>query len=74
MTGEGLQLLTFARHLWPLSSEGSFIGATPTVTGHSNYNGHLRGPAVTLTLFLERLAVDLLLVLYVIRVIVEMKI
>ena len=23
MTGEGLQILTYARHLWPLSSEGS---------------------------------------------------
>ena len=24
MTGEGLQILTFARHSWPLSSEGFF--------------------------------------------------
>ena len=23
MTGEGLQILTYARHLWPLSSDGS---------------------------------------------------
>ena len=23
MTGEGLQILTYAQHLWPLSSEGS---------------------------------------------------
>ena len=23
MTAEGLQILTYARHLWPLSSEGS---------------------------------------------------
>ena len=31
-TGEGLQILTYTRHSWPLSSEGS-LGATPTETG-----------------------------------------
>ena len=31
ITAEGLQILTYARHSWPLSSEGSLC-ATPTVT------------------------------------------
>ena len=35
MTGEGLQLLTYARHSWPLSSEGSLYGChTYSDTGH----------------------------------------
>ena len=25
MTGEGLQILTYTRHLWPLSNEGSLV-------------------------------------------------
>ena len=29
ITAEGLQILTYTRHLWPLASEG-----TPTVTGN----------------------------------------
>ena len=32
MTGEGLQILTYARHSWPLSSEGSLACLTYTVT------------------------------------------
>ena len=28
MTGEGLQILAYARHLWPLSSEGSLACKT----------------------------------------------
>ena len=31
--GEGLQILSYAQHLWPLSSKGLFrVSATPTVT------------------------------------------
>ena len=56
ITGEGLQILTNARHLWPLSSEGSL--ACQTYCGASIYNGHLRGP-ITLTSLAERLAVEL---------------
>ena len=44
MTGEGLQILTFARHSWPLSSEVFFQRATPTVTRDIHYNARLRGP------------------------------
>ena len=32
--GEELQILTYARHLWPLSSEGSFACHTYCGTGH----------------------------------------
>ena len=31
---EGLQILTYARHLWPLSSEGSLACHTYCDTGH----------------------------------------
>ena len=48
--GESLRILTYARHLWSLSSEGF-------LTCHT-YNGLLRGP-VTLTPNAERLAVEL---------------
>ena len=34
MTGEGLQILTYARHSWPLSSEGSLACHTYCDTGH----------------------------------------
>ena len=34
ITGEGLQILTYARHLWPLSSEGSLACHTYCDTGH----------------------------------------
>ena len=57
ITGEGLQILTYARHSWPLSSEGS-LGATPTVTRG------IRLIKVTLTLYAERLAVELSLSVY----------
>ena len=30
--GEKLQILTYAWHSWPLTSEGFFLRATPTVT------------------------------------------
>ena len=46
ITGEGLQILTYAWHSWPLSSEGSLACH---VYGASVYNGHLREP-VTLHL------------------------
>ena len=45
ITGEGLQILTYARHSWPLSSA-------------SVYSGDLRGP-VTFKPIAERLAVEL---------------
>ena len=34
IAGEGLQILTFFRHLWPLSSEGSLACQTHCDTGH----------------------------------------
>ena len=34
IAGEGLQILTYARHLWPLSSEGSFACHIYCDTGH----------------------------------------
>ena len=55
---EELQILTYARHSWSLSSEGFF--SVPHLLWHeaSVYNGHLRGP-VTLISITERLAVEL---------------
>ena len=35
ITGEGLQIFSFARHSWPLSSEGSIACLTYCDTGHS---------------------------------------
>ena len=34
ISGEGLQILTYARHLWPLSSEGSLACYTYCYTEH----------------------------------------
>ena len=34
IAGEGLQILTYAWHLWPLSSEGSLVCHTFSDTGH----------------------------------------
>ena len=34
ITGEGLQILTYARHSWPLSGEGSLACHTYCATGH----------------------------------------
>ena len=34
IAGEGLQILTYARHSWPLSSEGSLTCHTYCDTGH----------------------------------------
>ena len=54
---EGLQILSFVRHSWPLSSE--FFSMPHLLSqGASVYNGHLRGP-VTFTPVAERLAVEL---------------
>ena len=51
---KGLQILTYARHSWPLSSKGSLKWHTYILWhGTSVYNGHLRGP-VTLTPTVER--------------------
>ena len=51
IAGEGLQILTCAQHLWPLSSEGSLACHTYCIV-------HLRGP-VTLTPTAVRLTVEL---------------
>ena len=55
IAGEGLQILTFARHLWVLISEDSLVCHTFCDTGYnvSVNKCHLRGP-VTLTLNTER--------------------
>ena len=57
ISGEGLQILTYAWHSWPLSSEGFFN--VPHLLRHV-YDGLLRGP-VPLTPVAERLAVELTL-------------
>ena len=63
IAGEGLQILTYGRHSWPLSSEGSLACHIYCDTGHP-FNmdfGRLRG-TVTPTHIAERLAaVELLL-------------
>ena len=57
-TGEGLQILTYALHSWPLSSEGPLTCHTYCDTGPpSVYNVHLRGPVI-LSPIAERLAVE----------------
>ena len=65
ITGEGLQILTYTRHLWPLSRGCSLACHTYCDTGH--YNEHLRGP-VTLTPVTERLAVELSLPVFTTKV------
>ena len=47
MTGEGLQILTYARHSWPLSSEGSFACYTYCDTDYSIYTATLGVRGVT---------------------------
>ena len=42
IAGEGLQILNYARHSRPLSSEGSL--ARHTYCDTSVYNAHVRGP------------------------------
>ena len=61
---EGLQILTFARHIeqWGFFNVPHRLRHGPTV-----YNGHLRGP-VTLTPVAERLAVELSLPVFTNRV------
>ena len=59
ITGEGLQILTnYARHSWPLSSEGSLACHIYCDTGHPFIMVIARGP-VTLTLIAECLALEL---------------
>ena len=58
IAGEGLGILTYARHLGPLSSQGSLACQTYCDTGHPFYTGHLRGP-VALIPNAERLSVEL---------------
>ena len=58
IAGEGLQISTYARHSWPLSSEGSLTCHTHCDSGPTVYNGHLGGP-VTFAPVAERLEVEL---------------
>ena len=58
-TGEGLQILTYARHLWPLSSEASLACHTYCDTGHPDYNGHNGLGPTTPAPVAEHLAVEL---------------
>ena len=54
IAGEGLQIWTYVRHSWPLSSEGNVFSVPHLLChGASVYNGHLRGPE-TLTPIAER--------------------
>ena len=55
ITGEGLRILTYARHSWPFISVPR---AHLLLHRTSVYKCHLRGP-VTLTTFADRLAVEL---------------
>ena len=65
IVGEGLHILTYARHLWPLSSE---FFSVPHLLWHgaSVYNGHLRRP-VALIPNAERLAVELSIIVLRVR-------
>ena len=66
ITCEGLQILTYARHSWPLSIKGSLSCHTYCDIGHPFIVGHLQGP-VTLTLIAERLALELSLPVLLLR-------
>ena len=57
ITGEGLQILTYAQHPWPLSSEGSLACHTYCDKGHP-FIMVLPGP-VALTPIAERFTVEL---------------
>ena len=54
VAGEGLHILTYARHSWTLSSEGSLACHTYCDIGAFVYDDHLRGPVI-LTPVAERL-------------------
>ena len=58
ITGERLQILTYAQYLWPMSSEVFF--SMPHLLWHrtSVYNDHIRGPVIVAHIA-ERLAVEL---------------
>ena len=59
ITGEGFQILTYDRHPWPLSNEGSLACHTYCDASEASvYNGHFRGP-VTLTPIAECSALEL---------------
>ena len=55
---EGLKILTYAQHSWPLSSEGSLACHIYCDTQASIYNDHVYGP-VTLAPIADYLAVEL---------------
>ena len=50
ITGEGLQILTYARHFWPFSNESSLACHTYCDTGH---------PFIMVTPIAEHFAVEL---------------
>ena len=59
ITGKGLQMFTYARHSWSLSSEISLACHTYCATYRTSvYKSHLWGP-VTLTRIAEHLVVEL---------------
>ena len=59
ITDERLQILTYTRNSWSLSSEG-FLRATPNIKGVVRLKCHLQGPVAHI-IVAERLAVELLL-------------
>ena len=68
IAGEGLQILTYTRHSWPLVSEGSLTCHIYCyMHGPSLYNGHFQR-TVALTPVAERLAVELSLPAFVTQV------
>ena len=60
ITDEGLQILTYARHLWAVSSVNFFMISLPHLLWYETFvhTDHFRGP-VTLTPNAERLTVEL---------------
>ena len=61
---KGCKFLTYARHSWQLSSEGSLACQNLLQHGPTVYNGHLRG-TVTHIFVAERLGVELSLLVSV---------
>ena len=67
IAGEGLQILTYARHSWTLSSEERFFSVSHLMWHRASVsNGHLLGP-VTLAHIAEHLAVELSLPVFTTR-------
>ena len=58
IAGEGLQIFTYARHLWAIEKWGFFRVSHLLWNGASIYNDHILGH-IPLTHVAERLAVEL---------------